>query len=871
MLAVRRSLLALVIFCAVAAAQTYSAPAGIRPPLRRPAASILPGGRIVVPLGLQRPTGAGPFALAISSSGRTVVTSNLGPGPVSLTVLEKDRNGGWGQHQVMAAEPGKNDPDAWTSLSMGLALSGDHEAFVSEGNSGRVSLLDLTGGSRRRVIDLNQGGFSDSFTGALALDEPRDLLYVVDEANFRVAVWNAKSRQMVASIHTGYLPFALALSADRRKLYVTNVGMFRYQPVPGSDPAQARATGLSFPAFGFPSAEASRGVERMTARGPVQVPGLGDPHARESNSVCVINVADPAEPKVEAFVRTGEQTGTGSIGGSSPSGILATAGRVFVSNAGSDSITVLNAANNQVEAEIPIRIPGLESLRGVLPVGMAYDEASEWLLVAEAGINAVGVVDTRTNRVIGHLPVAWFPTQVAIDHGNVYVTSARGMGAGPNFMSRRYLLRGAGLGEAVGRGALSIFKLPAASDLAKHTNLVMEADGFQARDSSPAPLPSGVRYVVLIVKEGRTFDDVLGDVDSAGNGPVMNAPSLAHFGSEGYADGHRQRLSLHHVDLTPNQHAIAAGWAFSDNFYADSSDSIGGHHWLAGSYPNAWSEVSALAASAGEKDFRPQSKAPGRLSFSGPATSPLPEDLGESGTLWQHLARHGVSFYSFGEGLDLAGSEGGEELGPTGVRFFTNAPMPEDLYQNTSHQYPGLDLGIPDQYRASQFIQEITDKFVKAGRDLPRFVYLCLPNDYTSTPRPERGYPYEESYVVDNDYALGRILQFLSMTKWWKQMAVFVTEASAADGFDHVDAHRTLLLAAGPWCKKNYVSHVNTSFPGLLKTIFRLLSVPSMTLFDAAATDLSDCFRTKPDYATYEAVPIDRRVFDLEAAQKNGL
>jgi hypothetical protein len=176
-------------------------------------------------------------------------------------------------------------------------------------------------------------------------------------------------------------------------------------------------------------------------------------------------------------------------------------------------------------------------------------------------------------------------------------------------------------------------------------------------------------------------------------------------------------------------------------------------------------------------------------------------------------------------------------------------------------------MNIPDQYRASQFIKEIEEKYVKTGADLPQFIFIHLPNDHMTDARPEDGYPFEESYVVDNDYALGRILQFLSGTKWWKEMAVFVTEDDAQGGVDHIDAHRTVLLAAGPWIRKGYVSHVNTSFPGLLKTIFRLLRLPPLNLFDAAASDLSDCFAAKPDYEPYELEDVDRRVFDPDQAR----
>jgi hypothetical protein len=177
-------------------------------------------------------------------------------------------------------------------------------------------------------------------------------------------------------------------------------------------------------------------------------------------------------------------------------------------------------------------------------------------------------------------------------------------------------------------------------------------------------------------------------------------------------------------------------------------------------------------------------------------------------------------------------------------------------------------MNIPDQFRASQFIQEMDRKYVKGGAELPQFLFIHLPNDHMTRERPDDGYPYEESFVADNDYALGRILQYLSSTKWWKEMAVFVTEDDAQGGVDHIDAQRTVLLCAGPWIRKSYVSHVNTSFPGLLKTIFRLLHLPPLNLYDAAATDLSDVFASAPDAAPYKVLPVDVRLFDPATAKQ---
>jgi len=294
-----RHLLALLTLSNILTGQNFSAPAGIRPALRKTGSSILPGGRVISPLGEQHVTGAGPFGLLIGPAGRMVVTANGGPGPNSFTVLDHERSGRWSAQTFVA-----NSYDAeeefgrdWRGLFMGLAYGNDHSVWASEGNSGKVSLFDWSA-ARRRSIDLNLGEFKDSYTGDLALDAERNILYVVDQANFRIAVVDLKTRAVIASVRVGRLPFAVALSPDRQKLYVTNVGMFQYKMIPLADPARPKATGLRFPAFGFPSAESAAGARRETEQGAVDVPGLGDPNVRESNSLCVVDVSTPVAPKV---------------------------------------------------------------------------------------------------------------------------------------------------------------------------------------------------------------------------------------------------------------------------------------------------------------------------------------------------------------------------------------------------------------------------------------------------------------------------------------------------------------------------------------------------------------------------------------------
>ncbi len=855
--------------CWALVAQVFTAPAGFRPAVRATGqGGIIPGGRVIAPLGEQLSTGPGPFGLALSPGGKFVATANIGMERFSVTVCERDKKGLWLTHHFVAAHGDGSDVEdkEWRSLFTGIVFSGEKLAYLAEGNSGRIRLVDVASGVRKRVIDLNEDGFADSFTGDLAFDAERNLLYVLDQANFRLVVVDAKKNRVIASVKVGRLPFALALSPDGKRAYVTNLGMFEYSALAGVTKQNAREKGLPFPAFGFPSAEAESGARRQTATGEIAVPGLGDPNRREANSLCVVNVEDAAHPKVETFIRTGLDVGKSVAGGSGPSGVVATASQIFVSNAHNDSVTVIDAAKLTVSAEIEIRISGLEGLRGVMPLGMAYDPASGWLLVAEGGINALGVIDPKQGKVLGHIPVGWFPTRVAIGDGMVFAANLKGRGTGPNLPGA--MPQGEGFVDVLRRGTISVFPLPTAAELQKHTTLVMLANGFLPSPGAPKPIPEGIRHVVLIVKENRTFDEVFGDITKAANSFVAGAPPLARLGSRGHADGRGTRLSLQTVNITPNHHAMAKRWAIADNFYADSEVSVDGHHWLVGAYPDAWTESSLLAGYGGQKDFRFPTTAPGRLLNAESNSSVHPEEQGEAGSIWHHLDRHGISFRNFGEGFELAGIDEGKGLKPTGARYLTNVPMPEPLYRNTSREYPGFNMNIPDQFRADRFIQEIDTRYVKGTEPLPRFIYIHLPNDHMTAARPEDGYPYMESFVGDNDYALGRIVEYLSHSAWWKEMAIFVTEDDAQGGRDHIDSHRTVWMGVGPWFQKNYVTHMHSSFPGLQKTIFRILKLPPLNLFDASASDLSDTFTTTPDFEPYRALPEDARLFEPDKAKE---
>ena len=191
--------------------------------------------------------------------------------------------------------------------------------------------------------------------------------------------------------------------------------------------------------------------------------------------------------------------------------------------------------------------------------------------------------------------------------------------------------------------------------------------------------------------------------------------------------------------------------------------------------------------------------------------------------------------------------------------------MPRPVFESSDHRYPTFNLGIPDQFRATEFERDFRLKLA-AGR-VPALIVIRLPDDHTADPRPADGYPYRASFVADNDLALGRIVAFLSTTSIWKDSAVFVTEDDAQGGVDHVDAHRSLLLVASPWVKPGSVSHQHTSMGSITRTIDELLGLGPMNLEDALAGEITGVFDTQPHLATFAATPSDPRVFSPAKAR----
>ncbi len=556
---------------------------------------------------------------------------------------------------------------------------------------------------------------------------------------------------------------------------------------------------------------------------------------------------------------------------------MATDRYVFVSNGNNDCVSVIDGQTNAVIKNIRLSLDGmparLTNLRGVIPFGLALAPDNKRLYVAEAGINAVAVIDVPTLSVVGHIPAGWFPSKLKVtpDGKTLLVANAKGYGSGPNGGSHFQLgPRGSYIGSLM-NGTVSVMDIPTDTQLKAETKQVIE-NNFTIRPVSeitpttnPVPAFAGqktspIKHIVFIAKENRTYDEVFGQM-TTGDGDS----TLARYGLGVTVKARRGNQVVEKANVMPNHLALARRFAMSDNFYCDSDVSADGHRWLVNTYPNEWVETGTAAAYGGKRSLRDSSTAPGNLAFYGSAGSIYPEDYNEGGSMWEHLERWKKDFFNFGFGVEMAASYSDSTMKYVGEKYTVNYPLPAPLFDRSSRTFPTYNMAVPDQFRADVFMKEFNEKW-GGGTSLPPVITLMLPNDHGTTPRPKAGFPFTESYMADNDLAVGRTIEFLSNTPYWKEMAIFVVEDDPQGGVDHVDAHRSLLLAISPYARKNYVGHVHYSFGSVFKTFWNILGIPCLNQYDAGATDLSDLFTGQPDFTPYRAVPADVRLFDPQKA-----
>jgi YVTN family beta-propeller protein len=827
--------------------------------------TVLPNGRWLRPEGRHFPLVRFPHALAMTRDGKKLFVASDGVGQIVTEWQSRSPNI---VEVLPPSPPGKKRTDL---NAAGAEFSPDgSQLYWSSGETGAIFVFDTASTRLTAEIPLNvtvaERKFEDSFAADVKVSEDGRYLYCADVTNFRLVIVDTEHGRVAGSTPVGRYPYALAVSGSR--VFVANIGLFEYRAIPAPADGKSDPRGLTRPAFGYPSKAARDGV---TFEGR-KVPGLGDDNGPHSFSVTGVDVSNPQAPKVLSHWKTGllirapSDNGV-TVGGSAPNYLVASGESLFVSNGNNDLIERFDLASGKLLAKQRIvPSPLVAGLRGVGPCGMVVSRDGARLYVAESGINAIAVLDARTLQVLGHIPTAWYPYRLAIspDGRSLACISFKGFGNGPS------------AGQEIPqsdflkmRGVLTVLDIPPDGELAKLTERVLECNGMVDREadrgamSSPIiPAIAGrasaeIKYVVFITKENHTYDAIFDRIPGA-----RHDPSLLRWGLHQTirADG---QPTLEDAGVMVNHNALARAFTVSDNFYMEPEASGVGHRWLVGVQPN---NLMQMTYSLGW-DFKKDSSAPGRRYSMGSNGSLIPEDYPEAGSMWEHLGRSRVSFRNYGEGFEFPGVVEDEDEHPTGAREVVNVPMQKVLFDNTDFGYPIFNMNIPDQYRAYWFMRDVQKRFLRGGKKFSSFINITICNDHGTDPKPEKGYPYLASWMADNDLALGRIVEFLSHTPYWKNMAIFVTEDDSGGEPDHVDAQRSVLLVISPWAKRGYVSHRHTTILSMHRTLYEIFGLRSLNMFDALANDFSDCFTTEPDYRPYTVVPVDPRIFDPEKAK----
>lgn len=502
--------------------------------------------------------------------------------------------------------------------------------------------------------------------------------------------------------------------------------------------------------------------------------------------------------------------------------------RLFVANGNRNTVSVIDVKTARAVEEIDVGLaPGAPP--GTTPNALALGDGGRILYVANADNNALAVVDiSKPGRSVakGFIPTGWYPTAVAAVGGKLVVANGKGVASEPNapkWKEGAPYPKNPGYVAGMLEGNLSFIDVPDEAALGRYSLAVYANSPFRTpRKAAAAPFPLGrncpIRYVFYIIKENRTYDCIFGDMKE-GNGD----PQYCLFPEK----------------VTPNHHAIAREFVLFDNLYHDAEVSADGHHWVTSAYATDYVEKlwPAMYGGKGQK---------ARLDLHDDAVA-----NSAAGFLWDLCQRAGLTYRSYGEGARIRFAEPGK------VR-----PATPSLEGHIHPTYYGADgiVQMSDRRRAQLWREEFGE-FERKG-DLPRFTVMSLPGDHLLGTRPGAQTP--PAMMAENDLALGQILDTLSRSRFWKEMAVFVVEDDTQGGPDHVDVHRAPVLVASPYAKRGVVDSTMYSTSSVLRTMELILGLPPLTQYDAAAQPMWASFQSKPDLRPYRARPAQ-----IDIDQKN--
>ena len=513
--------------------------------------------------------------------------------------------------------------------------------------------------------------------------------------------------------------------------------------------------------------------------------------------------------------------------------------RLFVASGSTDRIDVIDTRNRNVVATLSDPSPAATG-EGSTPNALALSTNGARLFVAEADNNAVAVFDlsaatsgasaaTGNDALIGRIPVGWYPSAVAADGNDLLVVNGKGRGTAPNpghWQPGQHMpphTTDYTLGQI--NGTLSIVPAVAASaaDLATWSSRVASANGWNA--AQPAKRYPPFEHVIYIIKENRTYDQVFGDLSQAdGDSSLVFFPRA----------------------LSPNHHALAERFGIFDRFFVNAEVSPDGHNWSTGAYVTDYAEKTIPSNYSGR----------GRTyDYQGTNRNEIPEDdVSEpsSGYLWNLAARAGITYRDYGEFVSEADDP------PAAGSAVHTTPTKKALLDHTNTAYSGWNLDIPDQARVDVWLADFR-QFVRYG-NLPALEIMDLPNDHTSG--ASAGRPTPQAYMADNDLALGRIVEAVSNSPYWKNTVIFVLEDDAQDGPDHVDSHRSPMLVISAYNRIG-VSHRFANTTDVIATIEDILGLARMSQFDHYSRPLREIWEATPDLTPYvvlrSSVPLDQK------------
>jgi YVTN family beta-propeller protein len=528
---------------------------------------------------------------------------------------------------------------------------------------------------------------------------------------------------------------------------------------------------------------------------------------------------------------------------------------VYITNSNSDNITVINTGNDEVTETISVRLqPQINSFFGDSPNGLCLSADGKLLYVANGMDNAIAVIKLGKNAalktsisessVTGFIPTGAYPSSVILDKsGNLYVCNLEASGARLGLPNNNTVNKVFNTHHML--ASISVISIPDKQHLKAYTDTVIAVNNLSratmAREKPrasvlPKPVPDRIgepslfKHVVYIIKENRTYDQILGDMKQ-GDGD----PGLCIYGA----------------DITPNTHKLSEEFILLDNFHVSGKCSAEGHQWTDAS----------IVTDYIEKNMRAWFRSYAHVQTDALVYAP-------TGFIWDNATSHGKSARIYGEAsvphLDnklkwadiYKKYKNGEKV------EFTNYTTIEPVSKILSQTYPSYgNHEFSDAMRADALIKELNQFESAEGDQLPELMVVALPNDHTAGTRP--GSPTPRAMVADNDLALGRIVEAFSKSRFWENTVIFVVEDDSQGGWDHVSAYRTVSLVISAYSRLKSVNHSYYTQPSMVRTIEQILGLPPMNIQDAIANPMTDCFDTIPDKSPYKALPNNIQIDEM--------